>query len=58
MLALAALFAAGPGPTCAQEQLLDRIIAVVGKEAIFLSDLKAQTEFYAVSNRMSPEALA
>lgn len=55
MLALAALFAAGPGPACAQEQLLDRIIAVVGKEAIFFSDLKAQTEFYALSNRMSPE---
>ncbi|HLB01016.1 MAG TPA: peptidylprolyl isomerase [Bacteroidota bacterium] len=36
-------------------QILDGIVAVVGKEAIFLSDLKAQTEFYAVSNRIDPE---
>jgi len=36
-------------------QVLDKIVAVVGKEAIFLSDLRAQAEFYAVSNRVDPE---
>ncbi len=55
LAAIIALPAAGQVPLRAQDQVLDRIVAVVGKEAIFLSDLKAQTEFYALSNRMSPE---
>ncbi len=44
-----------PAAAPAQNDTLDRIVAVVGKEAIFLSDLKAQTDFYALSNRISPE---
>jgi peptidyl-prolyl cis-trans isomerase SurA len=31
---------------------LDRVVAVVGREAIFLSDLAAQVEFSAMSNRV------
>lgn len=60
--ATAALAAAAalvtPAPADAQKQgdVLDRIVAVVGKEAIFLSDLKAQTDFYAFSNRVDPES--
>ena len=50
-----ALMLLGAVPASAQNDTLDRIVAVVGKEAIFLSDLKAQTEFYAVSNRINPE---
>ncbi|HLF15410.1 MAG TPA: peptidylprolyl isomerase [Bacteroidota bacterium] len=42
-------------PAASQNDTLDRIVALVGKEAIFLSDLKAQTEFYALSNRINPE---
>jgi peptidyl-prolyl cis-trans isomerase SurA len=40
----------------AQGDVLDKVVAVVGKEAIFLSDLNAQTQFYALSNRISPES--
>lgn len=43
-------------PARAQRDTLDRVVAVVGKEAIFLSDLNAQAEFFAVSNRVSPES--
>jgi peptidyl-prolyl cis-trans isomerase SurA len=46
---LASLSTAAPA-----RQVLDKIVAVVGKEAIFLSDLNAQVEFYAVSNRIDP----
>ncbi len=53
-LAAAALFVLLTPASRAQE-VLDRIVAVVGKEAIFLSDLKAQAEFYAVSNRIDPQ---
>jgi len=52
--ALLALLLLIPSAGSGQE-VLDKIVAVVGKEAIFLSDLKAQTEFYAVSNRIDPE---
>ena len=54
-LALAALVPAQRAGAQKQGDVLDKVVAVVGKEAIFLSDLKAQTEFYAVSNRISPE---
>ncbi len=36
----------------ARSQVLDRIVAVVGKEPILLSDLNAQVEFYAFNNRI------
>lgn len=53
-----AAFVIAPGPPAAaqkQGDVLDKVVAVVGKEAIYLSDLKAQTEFYAVQNRVNPE---
>jgi peptidyl-prolyl cis-trans isomerase SurA len=34
------------------QQVLDRVVAVVGGEAILLSDLQARTQFYAVQNRI------
>src|SRR6266851_1567367 len=40
----------------AQSTVLDRIVAVVGKECILQSDLAAQTEFYAFNNRVDPSA--
>jgi peptidyl-prolyl cis-trans isomerase SurA len=60
LFVLAAIAAIVPGPgqrAAAQKQgdVLDKVVAVVGKEAIFQSDLKAQTEFYAVSNKVNPE---
>ena len=38
----------------AQPTIIDRIVAVVGKEAILVSDLNAQTEFYAFNNQIDP----
>lgn len=38
----------------AQPAVLDRIVAVVGREPILLSDLTAQEEFYALNNRVDP----
>ena len=38
----------------AQETVIDKIVAVVGKEPILLSDLNAQVEFYALNNRIDP----
>lgn len=37
-----------------QQQVLDRIAAIVGKEAILLSDVDAQVEFYVFNNRVDP----
>ena len=37
-----------------QPQVLDRIVAIVGKEPILLSDVTAQAEFYAFNNRIDP----
>jgi peptidyl-prolyl cis-trans isomerase SurA len=61
LFAIATIAAIVPGPgqyAAAQKQgdVLDKVVAVVGKEAIFQSDLKAQTEFYAVSNKVNPES--
>jgi peptidyl-prolyl cis-trans isomerase SurA len=42
------------GRLLAQQTVIDRIVAVVGKEYILLSDLNAQTEFFAFNNRMDP----
>src|ERR1041385_4572815 len=38
----------------AQPAVLDRIAAVVGKEAILLSDVNAQVEFYIFNNKVDP----
>jgi peptidyl-prolyl cis-trans isomerase SurA len=38
----------------AQETLIDKIVAIVGKEPILLSDLNAQVEFYAINNKIDP----
>src|SRR5437867_1046392 len=38
----------------AQSEVLDRIVAVVGKEYILLSDIDAQVEFYVFNNRVDP----
>ncbi len=43
-----------PFPARAQTNVLDRIIAVVGKECILLSDLDAQVEFYVFNNGVDP----
>lgn len=37
-----------------QHQVIDRIVAVVGKECILMSDLQAQVDFYAFNNRIDP----
>lgn len=37
-----------------QRQVLDRVVAVVGKEPILFSDLNSQVEFYALNNRIDP----
>ena len=37
-----------------QQQSLDKIAAIVGKEAILLSDVDAQVEFYVFNNRVDP----
>lgn len=39
-------------PFAAGAQVLDRIVAVIGKEPILLSDLNAQVEFYAFNNKI------
>ncbi len=41
-------------PLSAQETVIDRVVAVVGKEPILLSDLNAQLEFYAFNNKIDP----
>ena len=38
----------------AQQSVIDRVVAVVGKEAILLSDLNAQVEMYAYNSRIDP----
>jgi peptidyl-prolyl cis-trans isomerase SurA len=40
--------------TFSQPAVVDRIVAVVGKEPILLSDLKAQVELYTLTNRVDP----
>jgi peptidyl-prolyl cis-trans isomerase SurA len=37
-----------------QQTVLDRVVAVVGRECILLSDLSDQTSFYALNNRIDP----
>jgi peptidyl-prolyl cis-trans isomerase SurA len=40
------------GPLEAQPQVIDRIVAIIGKEPILLSDLNAQIELYTFTNRI------
>jgi peptidyl-prolyl cis-trans isomerase SurA len=40
--------------TVAQPTVVDRVVAVVGKEPILLSDLNAQIELYVFTNRVDP----
>ena len=53
-LAVAALILSFWAQSGAQRKTLDRIVAVVGKEAILLSDLTAQVEFYVFNNKVDP----
>jgi peptidyl-prolyl cis-trans isomerase SurA len=53
LLLLAAALTCAPA-LLAQQETLDRIVAVVGKEYILLSDLNAQAEFYAYNNKVDP----
>lgn len=39
-----------------QPRVIDRIVAIVGKECILLSDLNAQVDFYVYNNRLDPDA--
>ena len=48
------LFTLFPAAASGQQTVLDRIVAVVGKEPILLSDLNAQVEFYALNNHVDP----
>ncbi|TLY32958.1 MAG: hypothetical protein E6K56_02150 [Ignavibacteria bacterium] len=47
-----------PGVADGQTAVIDRIVAVVGKEPILLSDLNAQSEFYALNNHVDPNTPA
>jgi peptidyl-prolyl cis-trans isomerase SurA len=40
--------------TVAQPTVVDRVVAVVGKEPILLSDLNAQIELFVFTNRVDP----
>lgn len=42
-------------PLFSQSTVIDRVVAVVGKEPILLSDLNAQIELYVFTNRVDPE---
>ena len=37
-----------------QQEVVDRVVAVVGREPIFLSDLNSQIELYTFTNRVDP----
>jgi len=39
-----------------QQVVVDRIVAVVGKQPILLSDLNSQVEFYAFNNKVDPSS--
>src|SRR6267143_2519537 len=47
-----------PAVADSQPAVIDRIVAVVGKEPILLSDLNAQAEFYALNNHIDPNTPA
>jgi peptidyl-prolyl cis-trans isomerase SurA len=50
--ALLLLLCCLPGGARAQERVLDRIVAVVGRECILQSDLNAQIDFYTLNNHI------
>jgi peptidyl-prolyl cis-trans isomerase SurA len=52
--ALAAFVMLPAQPRAYTQQVVDRIVAVVGGEAIYLSELQSQTHFYALQNRVDP----
>lgn len=54
ILLLALLLVAGATTLRAQPTVVDRIVAVVGKEPILQSDLDSQVEIYAFSNKLDP----
>jgi peptidyl-prolyl cis-trans isomerase SurA len=54
LLIPALLFLCGWQVAMAQSEVIDRIVAVVGKEPILLSDLNAQAEFYSFNNHVDP----
>ena len=37
------------------QQVIDKVVAVVGGEAILLSDLQSRTQFYAIQNQIDPK---
>ena len=51
-LFLVLLFLCGLQVLIAQPEVIDRIVAVVGKEPILMSDLNAQSEFYSFNNHV------
>ena len=53
LLGLIVLGAPG-SPARSQQTVLDRIVAVVGRESILQSDLNAQLEFYSFNNHVDP----
>src|SRR5260370_33724577 len=51
-LCLTLTFLCGRPLAIAQPEVIDRIVAVVGKEPILMSDLNAQAEFYSFNNHV------
>lgn len=56
VLIISALLGAPCSPARSQQTVLDRIVAVVGRECILQSDLNAQIEFYVFNNHVDPAA--
>ncbi len=52
LFVICCLALSGAGALVAQQEVLDRVVAVVGKEYILLSDLNAQAEFFAFNNKV------
>ncbi|HUL43870.1 MAG TPA: peptidylprolyl isomerase [Bacteroidota bacterium] len=52
LLLAVVLCLAAPVSLFAQQTVIDKIVAVVGKEPIFLSDLNSQVELYAFNNKI------
>lgn len=48
------LFVVNTLPSLAQPEVVDRIVAVVGREPILLSDLNAEIELYTFTNHVDP----
>jgi peptidyl-prolyl cis-trans isomerase SurA len=50
------LFFSMHGSVVHAQQVIDKIVAVVGSEPIFLSDLQNEVQLYAVQNRVDPKS--